>query len=371
MDDATDRENGASGGPGRTATLVGVAKAAGVSTATVARVLQNRGYVAAETRQRVEDAVKAVGYRPNTVARGLRLRRTFTLGHLLTSMTYNPFFAGIASGVDDAAFSNGYKVFNVNLDHSADRESEGVAQLIGSRVEALIFSHAVKAENVAVAVDAGVPVVQVERLVPCDTHAVVIDNLVGCRQAMRHLIELGHRRIAFFGADPARYQHAGPRSQSIESERLGAYVETLRGAGLPVDPELIRLGVYATRSRFPVGAGPAAGYEPMRQFLSLSKPPTAILVTGDMFATGVLQALYEARFRIPDDISVISYDDMLAPHLTPPLTAVALPAWEMGRAAFDLALQAIASNDGRRVVVLPTRLNIRHSTGPAPLRPGV
>jgi DNA-binding LacI/PurR family transcriptional regulator len=357
-------KNGApTSGHGKSATLVGVAAAAGVSTATVARVLHNRGYVARETRDRVEAAIKAAGYRPNAVARGLRTRRTFTLGHLLTSMTYNPFFAGIASGVDDEAFASGFKVFNVNLEGDRERETKGVLRLIESRVDALIFSHAVDAGNVELALAAGIPVVQVERLVDCDTHAVVIDNLVGARQAMRHLLDLGHRRIAFIGADPSRYRHAGPRPQSIESERLGAYVDSLREAGLSIDPDLIRLGVYGNRSRFPIDAGPAAGYEPMRHFLKLAERPTAVLVTADVFATGVLHALHEARLRVPDDMSVISYDDMLAPHLTPPLTAVALPVWEMGRTAFQLALKAVDANGESRVIVLPTRLNVRTSTG--------
>jgi DNA-binding LacI/PurR family transcriptional regulator len=356
-------KNGApAGGHRKSATLIGVAAAAGVSTATVARVLHNRGYVARETRDRVEKAIKAAGYRANAIARGLRTKRTFTIGHLLTSMTYNPFFAGIASGVDDEAFVSGFKVFNVNLEGDRERETKGVLRLMESRVDALIFSHAVDARNVELALAAGIPVVQVERLVDCDTHAVVIDNLVGCRQAMRHLIDLGHRRIAFIGADPQRYHHAGPRPQSIESERLGAYVDCLREAGISVDPDLIRLGVYATRSRFPVGAGPAAGYEPTRQFLALAVRPTAVLVTSDVFATGVLHALHEARLRVPDDMSVVSYDDMLAPHLTPPLTAVALPVGEMGRAAFQLALAAIEANGDHHIVVLPTHLNVRTST---------
>jgi LacI family transcriptional regulator len=282
-------------------------------------------------------------------------------------MTYNPFFAGIASGVDDEAFASGFKVFNVNLEGDRERETKGILRLVESRVDALIFSHAVDVGNVELAVAAGIPVVQVERLVTCDTHAVVVDNLVGARQAMRHLLELGHRRIGFVGADPRLYKHAGPRPQSIESERLGAYVECLREAGLSVDPELVRLGVYANRSRFPIDEGPAAGYEPMRHFLGLAPRPTAVLVTGDVFATGVLHALHEARLRVPDDISVVSYDDMLAPHLTPPLTAVALPVWEMGRAAFQLALKAIDANEESRIVVLPTSLNIRASTAPARL----
>ncbi|SDR18440.1 transcriptional regulator, LacI family [Rhizobiales bacterium GAS191] len=351
----------------KSATLLGVAQAAGVSTATVARVLHSRGYVAKETRSRVEAAIKAAGYSLNAVARGLRTRRTHTLGHLLSYMTYNPFFAGIASGVDDDAFAKGYKVFNVNLEGNREREHKGVTQLIQSRVDALIFSHAVDAGNVALAMAAGIPVVQVERLVDCPTHAVVVDNLIGCRQAMQHLIGLGHRRIAFVGADPARYVHAGPRPQSIENERLSAYVDCLRQAGISVDRDLVFLSTYPRRSGFPVAPGEhGAGYEPMRRFLGLPERPTAVLVTGDVFATGLLQALYEAKLRVPDDISVIGYDDMLAPHLAPPLTAVALPAWELGRTACELALRAIGADLERQVVVLPTRLNIRASTGLVP-----
>ena len=348
------------------ATLAQVAKASEVSTATVARVLSKRGYVAEATRVRVEQVLAETGYRPNAVARGLRTQRTRTLGLLLSSIGVNPMFAQIARAVEDGAVRKGYQVLIVNLEADAGREHAAVLRLIESRVDAMIFNHAVAAENVAIACAAGIPVVQVERLINVPTALVVVDNTIGCEAAMAHLLGLGHRRIGFIGADPARYGHAGPRAQSIEAERLGSYRDGLAKAGVAFDPTLITLG------RYPLlmaqnSAEPAPGYVQMQRLLALPVPPTAVFVTSDLLATGVLQAIYAAGLHVPRDISVIGYDDNLAPLLTPPLTAVAMPNQETGNAALRLALAAIAGTPGEMVVTVPTRLVVRRSTAPPPL----
>lgn len=165
----------------RSTTLKDVAEVAGVSTATVARVLHDNGYVAEETRARVERALAETGYRLNKVARGLRTRRSFLLGHLLHAITENPFFAQVALGVEQEALRRGYHVLLYNLQGRAERERAGVEALIERRVDAIVFTTAMRAEHVALATDAGIPVVQVERVTPARSHAVVVNNYVGAR----------------------------------------------------------------------------------------------------------------------------------------------------------------------------------------------
>lgn len=344
----------------RTPTLASVANAAGVSTATVARVLKATGYVGAATRARVLAVLAATGYQPNALARSLRTQRSRTLGILLSRIGRNPLFAEIARAVEAAAMQRFYRVLIVNLEGEPEREREGVRRLIESRVDAMLFIHATDAANVAMAAAAGIATVQVERLVAHESRAVTVDNRAGCLAAMAHLIALGHRRIGYIGVDPGRYPGSMP---SIEGERLESYRAALGDAGLPVDPDLTRLLPAYPRPGSTDQVAP--GHAEMMALLDLANPPTAVLITGEILATGALQALYARRLRVPDDISVIGYDDNLAPFLTPPLSAVALPTEAIGQAAFELAMEAIAGDPAARVVRLRTELNLRASTGPA------
>ena len=321
----------------RTPTLASVATAAGVSTATVARVLKGSGYVGTATRARVLAVLAATGYQPNALARSLRTQRSRTLGILLSRIGRNPLFAEIARSVEAAAMQRGYRVLIVNLEGEPEREREGVRQLIESRVDAMLFIHATDAANVAMAAAAGIATVQVERLVAHESRAVTVDNRAGCLAAMEHLIALGHRRIGYIGVDPCRYPGSMP---SIEGERLESYRTALVGAGLTADPNLTRL--------LPVYPRPgntdqvAPGHAEMMALLDLAQPPTAVLITGEILATGALQALYARRIRVPDDMSVIGYDDqVVAGYTTPPLSTVVLPNYEMGRKAAELLIDMV------------------------------
>lgn len=346
----------------RSATLKDVADAAGVSTATVARVLHGNGYVAEETRARVERALKATGYRLNVVARGLRTQRSFMLGHLLHAITENPFFAQVALGVEQEALRHGYHVLLYNLQGRAERERAGVEALIERRVDAIVFTTAMRAEHVALATDAGIPVVQVERVTPARSHAVVVDNYVGAREAMAHLLELGHRRIGYIGGDPACYPYASSRERSVEEQRLAAYRDALAEGGAALDERLVRLGRYYSLEN----GGGGEGRTRMAELLSLEPRPTAVFATCDVLAAGALQAIYEAGLRVPDDLSLVGFDDTVATQLAPPLTTVALPMREIGRAAARLALEADgeAGGEGTRIEELRSTLRVRASTGP-------
>ena len=263
----------------KTPTLKDVAKQAGVSTATVARVLHDNGYVAAGTRDRVETALAETGYQLNVVAQGLRKQQSFTIGHSLHTITQNPFFARVAVGVEERALREGYGVFIFNAQGDAELERLGVETFIRRRVDAVIFTTAKSAENVARVVKAGIPVVQVERLTPVQTSAVLIDNYAGAKEAMHHLLQLGHERIGFIGGDPGLYPYTSLRKQTVEEERLAAYRDVLTETGIEVEKDFIHLGKYFSLED---GGQNGEGYLHMRKLLDLDKRPSAVFATCDL-----------------------------------------------------------------------------------------
>lgn len=350
-------------------TLKDVAERAGVSTATVARVLHGNGYVAEETRQQIESVLSETGYQINALAQGLRTQRTFTLGHIVQSIAPNPFFAGVARGVEEEAARQGCGVVVYTTQLDPDRERLGVQTLIRRRVDAVIFTKVAHEENVELALNAGIPVVQVERVSSLPAHAVTADNYVGSVEATRHLIELGHRKIAFLGVDPTRpYSTTGDFRSRLEGsgwrrgdeERFAGYVDSLTEHGMSISDQFVDLdGNYYD---------PGWARTSMRRLLSLAERarPTAVFATCDMLAAGALQEIYAHGLRVPDDISVVGYDDTFASHLTPPLTTVRQPMLEIGEAAAKLAMGALTA-EGIRTAPQHERLSTylvqRESTG--------
>jgi LacI family transcriptional regulator len=339
-------------------TLVEVARLAGVSTATVGRVLKARGYVSAEARARIEAVLETTGYRPNAMARGLRQQRSYTIGHVVTAVTANPFFVNVAHGAEDEAFANGFKTLLFNHNGSIERERAGIERFIEQRVDAVLFTTAMAADNVALLMKERVPVVQVERRVTLDAPSVTVDNEVGALQAMEYLVQLGHRRIAFIGGIP------NLQDRLVETERESAYRRGLAQAGLMAPDDYVRVGEYYSTED---GTG-RDGYRHTREFLRLpeARRPTAIFATCDILAAGALQAIYEAGMRVPEDISLVGFDDTLALNLTPALTTVAQPMEELGRRAFGMALDIIDGNRSPAPIRLPSQLIVRRSTAAPP-----
>lgn len=346
-------------------TLKDVARHAGVSTATVARVLHNKGYVAADTREQVERAIDDTGYRMNVLAQSLRQQRTRVIGNLLLAFHPNPFYAEVALGTEETARQHGYSILDFSAQGDPERERIGVETLIRRQVDAILFITPVSASNVQLAVDAGVAVVQVERNTRVQTSMVLVDNYAGSVAAMEHLIALGHRRIAFIGS-VVKHEPDGA-SALIEEQRLAGYVDTLRAHGLPVCEEWIGLGEY-----FPIARDDAHGdgYRFARKYLDGETRPTAIFAAGDFLAAGACQAIYACGLRVPNDISVVGYDNTLAAYLAPPLTTVAQPMFELGKSASELAIAEIENPaDGGRPAPfathhLTTYLVVRSSTAP-------
>ena len=345
-----------------------MAERCGVSTATVARVLHNKGYVAAETRARVEAAIADTGYQINAVAQGLRRHRTFTIGHILDSIAPNLFFAEVALGVEQEALSHGCSVLMYNVQGSVQRERLGVQTLIRRRVDAILFTTPVDESNVLLAMAAGIPVVQVERVTAVESHAVTVDNYVGSFRAVEHLVNLGHKRIAFIGQDPLLPgEETVALHRRVEEERLAGYLDALRTHAVPIDDDLIAMGSYYSLEDRKLARD---GYALMRALLAVEPRPTAVFATCDLLAAGVLQALYERSLRVPADVSVVGFDDTYASYLTPPLTTVEQPMADIGKAAARIVLQLLEHPDvdgtSPHTVRLSSQLVVRASTGPAP-----
>ncbi len=350
----------------RRATLKDIAEIAGVSTATVARVLHNNGYVAPETRELVEQAIAETSYQINAIAQGLRLQRTYTVGHVLHSIIPNQFFAAVAEGVEDVAARHSCAVLIVTTHGDAAQERSAVEALIQRRVDAIIFTTATHVDNVRLAVKAQIPVVQVERMTSVETPAVTADNYGGAYAATEHLAALGHQVIGFIGVDPAalRSRPGSASHPDVEQERISGYLDAMRDRRIPLDETLVQMeSNYITAA----GADRNRGYAPMNHLLDRPEPPTAVFVTFDLLAAGALQAIYERGLRVPDDISIVGFDDTYAPYLTPPLTAVRNPMLDMGRHAARLVFQQLDGPADETVETstrLPMELVIRESTAP-------
>ncbi|MDR7418050.1 MAG: LacI family DNA-binding transcriptional regulator [Armatimonadota bacterium] len=337
------------------ATIRDVARVARVSVATAARALGEYGYASAAARARVARAARALDYHPNAIARSMIKGRTQTVA-VIVSDNANPFFATVVRGLEDVVLSKGYALLLCNADENADKEALYLRMVRQKRVDGLVISPSGGSSPTLRSIRAGgTPIVQIDRRLPgLHADAVLIDNRAGVRAAIRHLIARGHRRIGII---------SGPRRLYTGRERLQAYRAALREAGLAVEPDLILEGTFKEPS----------GYELVGRFLSMRRPPTAVFVANNLMTIGALLRLKEAGVRIPQEIAVVGFDDMdWAPILTPPLTAVAQPGYELGAAAGRLLLERLhAQLTGRpQTIVFHPKLVVRESCGALPAARG-
>jgi len=334
------------------ATLADVANAVGVSTATVSKALNGRGDIAAQTRDRVLAAVAELGYRPTTVSGGASTRRAIAV---VFDVPASPYILGVLQGVLAAATETHVDLLTrlapprasrgqraVARDWVLEQQASGVTGIIGltlSAPDALIDA----------ASNASLPFVIVD---PVDTsHARMVSvgssNWAGARTATEHLIDLGHRRIAWIG---------GPETSTAARDRLYGYQAALDAAGIAVDPSLIRA------DHFTVSTGAIHA----RDLLTAPEPPTAIMAADDEIAVGVLATAHELGVRLPDDLSVTGFDDTpQAAWTTPPLTTVHQHLEGMGAMAVQtLRVMAEGQHPSSRHVELATSLTVRESTAP-------
>jgi LacI family transcriptional regulator len=329
------------------ATIVDVARRAGVSKSTVSLVLGGSSLVADATRQRVAESMTELGYIYHRGAATLRGAKSGVLGMVINDLT-NPFYVELAIGIEQACQGAGFIPFLANSAEDPVRQQEVIRSMREHGAAGLVLAPAIDTSVSDVkALVAGLPVVQVMRRLPgFKASSVSPENREGARKATTHLVENGHRRIAFVG---------GTASLLVRDERLAGYRLALEGAGLPFDAALI---IESTTNYS--GGGVAAV-----RLLALPERATAALCFNDVVAIGLIRALTQAGAAIGRDFAVIGFDDIEeAKHTLPPLTSVAVNARNLGSRAAQLVMRQIASgNFEPESVVCPTSLIIRASCG--------
>lgn len=330
-------------------TLRDVALAAQVHPSTASRALNvaTRGLVNQRTAERVLHAARSLGYEPNALAQGLKGNRTFSIGVLVPDLT-NPLFPPIVRGMEDRCGRDGYTVLVANTDNDPDKERSILGVMARRRVDGLILATAHREYPVlADLLRSNLPVVLVNRTADQPAlRSVSGDDHEGIGQAVRHLVDLGHRRIAHL---------AGPRQVSTGLLRHRSFVAWMEELGLEVDPQLIAHCEWFTQE-----AGAAA----FEELLARGVEVTAVVAANDLVALGCYQVAAAHGLRIPSDLSIVGYNDIrFADAFDPPLTTIRIPHYEIGVRAAELMLEAIERPDGPKVGVrLPPELVIRRST---------
>ena len=323
-----------------------VAEQAGVSVTTVSHVINNSRPVNPETRNRVEQAMQVLGYQPNVLARSLRQGKSHTIGVILPDNA-KPYFAEVVRGIEDTSFSQGYSVMLCNSDNDLEKEHLYTNVLIEKQVDGIIFVAAgLSEENINNLQKRGVPSVLVDRQVPgVEIDSVFADNQAGGFLAVNHLVDLGHTAIACI---------TGPRGVRSSSERIAGYRQALEAAGIHPDPGWVVEGDFQVQS----------GYAGAERLFKSDNTPSAIFACNDLMAIGAYRYAHEKQLRIPQDISIIGFDDIrLAEFTNPPLTTIRQSKAKMGAQAAELLLGRIANgNQSFRQEIIPVQLVVRAST---------
>lgn len=334
---------------GENITIVDIAKDAGCSINTVSRALNNMPGVSAASRARVLASARRLGYVPSRIARSLLTKRTRTLGVIVTDCT-NPFYARLIRAIDDTALSFDHSVVLCNSSEEHEREVRALQLLIESRVDGMLITPVqFSSEHIRDLMRRNIPFVLVGRRFPnLDTCHVMSDNQAGAREATSLLLSLGHRRIGHV---------TGRLEISSVEERLAGYREALRAYGVEFDESLV-----ARAERDVEG-----GRECARRLLALTLRPSAIFAYNDLQALGVMQAARELGVRVPKDLAVVGYDNIeLSAFFEVPLTTVAQPSYEIGRAAATLLFRLIETGNvapEERTTMLAPQLVVRASSG--------
>lgn len=338
-------------------TMAQIARRLGVSVQTVSAVVNGKPGISSETRARVRGAIAEFDYHPNVQARTLRGVRSKTLGVIIPSIT-NPYFPEFVRGVEDAARASGYSIFLCNTDAELKHLLEYFALIKTNRASGLICSVGLGGDWLSepevirwvrrFAGDDVSVVLNGRRDDELPVKSTLVDTRKAIEDAALHLLQLGHRRIGVISP---------PANLSVTVERIGQYRAAFAGLGQPLDDKLIVPGDFELE----------AGAEAARRLMAERDKPTAILAANDVTAFGAISALSAMNLRVPEDVSVVGFDDIaFARVFLPALTTIAQPVYDLGREAFRLAsTQSPAEGETGEVVALEGRFVARSSTGPA------
>ena len=332
----------------RFTTLRDIAEHAGVSVATVSRILGNSPNFRAnpETRKRILKAAKDLNYRPNNTARSLRVSKTFTLGLIIPALG-NPVFTEIVLGIEDAAVEAGYTIIISHLRPQTVQKKIYLRWIQENRVDGLIMATAMIDDAIIdEMVSHEIPFVLVNRRALTANNYVIIDDAAGAKMAVEHLIQLGHRRIAHV---------AGLLVLDTSVRRLQGYRQALAESGISYDGQLVEETNWTDWT---------SGRSAMDRILSRGPKPTAVFAGNIMSAVGSMAVIRGMGLKIPEDISIITlHDAPLAEIMEPPLSVVKMPLYEMGRQASKWIIQALEGNPPANSVILPPeKLIVRNST---------
>jgi LacI family transcriptional regulator len=332
-----------------------VAARAGVSVTSVSHFINKTRPVSESLQTRIEQAMAELDFKPNAVARSLRVKQTKSVGVIVPDSA-NPFFANVTRSIEKELFAHHYHVILGNSDGNLDTALMYLKVMTERQVDGLIFIDAGASSEVLnnLLRVLSIPIVLVDRIVPgVEVDYVTVTNVKGGFDATNHLLTLGHRRIACL---------TGPANLPTSADRLAGYVQALAEAGIPLDESLIYPGDFQIES----------GYNGACHLLGLSARPTAIFAANDLMAVGVIRAAADLGLSIPSQLSVVGFDDIpLAKFSTPALTTITQPTSQIGIITANYLLKRIRNqNLPPEQQILKTELVIRHTTAPAPVEKG-
>ena len=334
----------------RRITIKDIARQAGVSPQTVSRALNNKSEIHPETQARVLRIAKQLGYRPNSVARSLATQRTRNIGLVVPDVS-NPFFASVARGIQDAAHQNQYNVFLCNTDENAEREQSAILSLEAQRVDGILLcSSRLPEPDLLQLAERYQPLVLVNRSIAHpQTGCVLVDDARAMQEAVQYLIDLGHQRIGLL---------AGPTKSHSGQQRTQGYYRAMRDANL--DPP--------SKWQIPCPPQVDGGQAAARELLKRAPELTVLVAYNDLVAVGALRACAELELRVPTDCAILGCDDvLLAALVSPPLTTIHIPTYELGQRATGLLLEmmepkAARANAQPEPITVSPSLVVRGST---------
>ncbi|WP_221091083.1 LacI family DNA-binding transcriptional regulator [Deinococcus aquaedulcis] len=331
-------------------TLAQVAREAGVSPSTVSRILNGTANVAPDKRVRVEAVIARLNFRPNPQAQALAGGRSLSIG-VVTPSLHSTFYGEALTGIEAALNDTPYHPIVISGQWRTEREQEALNVLLARRVDAVILLGGILDDEVLRPLAQRVPMIAVGREVQgLSDSCIVMDNALGMRLIAGHLLDLGHREFAYI---------SGAERQSDAVERKNAFLGCLQDAGLSIHPDLIQVGQYLEDG----------GQQAAQRLLDTGRPFTALVCANDQMALGARLTLYRAGLRVPDDVSLTGFDDVVTSRLmTPPLTTVRQAIYDIGVSAAQEALKLLGGQPAQRHVFTP-ELVIRESTAPPRSRP--
>lgn len=325
-------------------TIHSVAQEAGVSTTTVSKVINHTGSISEQTRKKVLEAMKKLNYSPDAAAASLRGKRTKAFGLLVPDIS-NPFYAEVARSIEDRSHEFGYNIIMCNTDNDAEKEKSYLSLLTSQRIDGLVVASAFRSPALLEEMlDKGFPIVLIASEIPkLSVNTVTVDDYKGGYLAASHLLSRGHNKIAII-------------TENVRSNvaRFAAFKEAMQEADLPI-PDGFIVKTEASIQK---------GYESGKEILSMKERPTAIFACNDLLAAGVLQAAKELGLKIPQDLSVVGFDNtVLSTTTSPMLTTISQPVKLMGAKAVDLLIREMGEKKTyKERLLLPPELIIRQST---------